>query len=140
MRHTKEQKAQIAKRRHQRRYRYDMFGNVTAIVYFCNDCGRVRSLDDLEVDHIIPVSLGGSDTLDNKQLLCSTCNRKKGNAIKIKNKLVRIKPRMVEKKGSTSKKKSTTTKRKTRTTRRKSSTAKKKASTVRRKETAARPR
>lgn len=119
MRYTKEQKAQIAKRRHQRRYRYDMFDNVTAIVYFCSDCGRVRSLNDLEVDHIIPVSLGGSDTLDNKQLLCSTCNRKKGNAIKIKNKLVRIKPRTAKKKSSAIKKKRSTTKKKTSTVKKK---------------------
>ena len=114
MRYTKEQKAQIGRRQRQRRMYYDILGNVTNTVYFCKMCGRVRTLDDLEVDHIIPVSLGGSDTLDNKQLLCSKCNREKGNAIKIKSKLVRIKPRIVEKKDSTSKKKSTT-KRKTST-------------------------
>jgi 5-methylcytosine-specific restriction endonuclease McrA len=132
MRYTKEQKDQIARRRHQRKYRYDMFGNVTAIVYFCNDCGKVRALDDLEVDHRIPVSLGGPDTLDNKQLLCSKCNREKGNRIKIKDKLIRIKPRTVKKKASTSKKKSTTTKRKTSTVKRKTSTTERKSSTIKR--------
>jgi 5-methylcytosine-specific restriction endonuclease McrA len=132
MRYTKEQKAQIARRQRQRRIYYDIFGDVTNIVYFCKMCGRVRTLGDLEVDHIIPVSLGGSDTLDNKQLLCSKCNREKGNAIKIKGKLVRIKPRIVEKKGSISKKRSTTTKRKTATIKRKTSTTKRKSSTIKR--------
>ncbi|MFW6102430.1 MAG: HNH endonuclease [Chloroflexota bacterium] len=117
MRYSKEQKTQIGRRQRQRRIYYDIFGNVTKTVYFCKTCGRVRTLDDLEVDHIIPVSLGGPDTLGNKQLLCSKCNREKGNAIKIKGKLVRIKPRIVEKKGSITKKKSTT-KRKTSTTKR----------------------
>lgn len=126
MRYTKEQKAQIGRRQRQRRNYYDIFGNVTNTVYFCKMCGRVRTLDDLEVDHIIPVSLGGSDTLDNKQLLCSKCNREKGNAIAIKGKLVRIKPRVVREKGST-------TKRKTSTATKKRSTTKRKASTVKRK-------
>ena len=133
MRYTKEQKAQIGRRQRQRRIYYDIFGDVTNTAYFCKMCGRVRTLGDLEVDHIIPVSLGGSDTLDNKQLLCSKCNREKGNAIKIKDKLIRIKPRTVGKKGSTRKKKSTTTKRKTATVKRKTSTTKKKASTASRK-------
>lgn len=126
MRYTKEQKAQIGRRQRQRRVYYDILGNVTNTVYFCKMCGRVRTLDDLEVDHIIPVSLGGSDTLDNKQLLCSKCNREKGNAIAIKGKLVRIKPRVVREKGST-------TKRKTSTATKKRSTTKRKASTVKRK-------
>jgi 5-methylcytosine-specific restriction endonuclease McrA len=133
MRYTKEQKAQIGRRQRQRRIYYDIFSDVTNTVYFCKMCGRVRTLDDLEVDHIIPVSLGGSDTLDNKQLLCSKCNREKGNAIKIKGKLVRIKPRIVEKKGSISKKRSTITKRKTATVKRKTSTTKRKSSTVKKK-------
>ena len=126
MRYTKEQKAQIGRRQRQRRNYYDIFGNVTSTVYFCKMCGRVRTLDDLEVDHIIPVSLGGSDALDNKQLLCSKCNREKGNAIKIKGKLVRLRPRTVKRKTSTTKRKSSTIKKK-------SSTTKRKASTVRRK-------
>ena len=124
MRYTKEQKAQIGRRQRQRRIYYDIFGDVTNTAYFCKMCGRVRTLDDLEVDHIIPVSLGGSDTLDNKQLLCSKCNREKGNAIKIKGKLVRIKPRTVERKGSTTKKKRSTTKRKPSTVKKKVSTSK----------------
>ena len=39
-------------------------------------------IDDIcHIDHIYPVSLGGSNTLDNLQLLCPECNMGKGNLI-----------------------------------------------------------
>jgi 5-methylcytosine-specific restriction endonuclease McrA len=133
MRHTKEQKVQIARRQRQRYVYYDIFGNVTRVAYICKMCGRTRALDDLEVDHIIPVSLGGSDTLDNKQLLCSKCNREKGTAIKIRGKLVRIKPRTARKKASTAKRKTRTTTRKRSAPKRTRTTAKKKSTTAKRK-------
>lgn len=45
----------------------------------CNGCktwfGR---LEDFEMDHITPKSLGGTDHKENFQLLCGNCNRKKG--------------------------------------------------------------
>jgi hypothetical protein len=44
----------------------------------CVKCGQ---RDKLEFDHIIPVSLGGSSTERNVQLLCENCNRAKGAAI-----------------------------------------------------------
>ena len=42
----------------------------------CQHCG---SKFNLEYDHIMPYSLGGSNAAKNIQLLCSTCNRSKGN-------------------------------------------------------------
>jgi hypothetical protein len=44
----------------------------------CTKCG---SQEDLEFDHVIPVSRGGSDTERNLQLLCESCNRKKSATI-----------------------------------------------------------
>ena len=46
----------------------------------CLSCGLTQHDGAvLEVDHIIPVSLGGSDALDNLQTLCDRCNRGKSN-------------------------------------------------------------
>lgn len=43
----------------------------------CRQCG---SAYDLQYDHIVPYSLGGSsDDVDNIQLLCGRCNRRKSN-------------------------------------------------------------
>ena len=44
-------------------------------------CVRCGSQQNLEYDHIIPVSQGGSNTARNIQLLCGTCNRKKSDRI-----------------------------------------------------------
>jgi len=44
----------------------------------CEQCG---SRVNLEFDHIVPVSRGGSNTYKNVQLLCEKCNRSKSNKI-----------------------------------------------------------
>ncbi len=43
-----------------------------------NECKFCGSKDSLEIDHIIPLSRGGTNELSNLQILCRTCNRKKG--------------------------------------------------------------
>jgi len=47
--------------------------------YRCKICNR--SGVELEVDHIVPVSQGGSDRLDNLQTACLECNRGKGGKL-----------------------------------------------------------
>jgi 5-methylcytosine-specific restriction endonuclease McrA len=54
----------------------------------CGICGQPIDYDlpyldpgSFVVDHIIPVILGGTDTLDNKQAAHRSCNRTKGKRI-----------------------------------------------------------
>lgn len=45
--------------------------------YTCRRCGGKFRKKDMDVDHIIPQSKGGSDALYNLQGLCKHCNRSK---------------------------------------------------------------
>ena len=45
----------------------------------CRGCGEHFRPQNLEVDHIVPRAKGGTDHLDNLQLLCGHCNRVKGD-------------------------------------------------------------
>lgn len=48
--------------------------------YVCQYCGnKILSVDDCEIDHIIPFDMGGPTELENAQLLHKWCNRSKGN-------------------------------------------------------------
>jgi hypothetical protein len=54
------------------------------IAVFARDdgqCTKCSSKSELHFDHIIPVSKGGSDTVENIQILCKLCNQKKSNTI-----------------------------------------------------------
>lgn len=44
-------------------------------------CARCGSRENLEYDHIVPISIGGSNTARNIELLCEKCNRAKGNHV-----------------------------------------------------------
>lgn len=43
----------------------------------CPICGKVFDYEFMEADHIIPWAKGGRTTLDNCQMLCMECNRRK---------------------------------------------------------------
>ena len=48
----------------------------------CSYCGNtILSIDDAEVDHIVPFSEGGATDISNAQLLHRHCNRTKNNAM-----------------------------------------------------------
>lgn len=44
----------------------------------CVACGATF---DLQYDHVIPLALGGADSVENLQILCAPCNQEKGAAI-----------------------------------------------------------
>ncbi len=45
----------------------------------CQVCNKPVSYEDIEFDHVIPWSKGGSSEESNIRLLCSSCNRKRSN-------------------------------------------------------------
>ncbi len=49
--------------------------------YTCVRCGKKLRKSDVDIDHIIPQSRGGSDSLFNLQCMCKTCNRSKQNSM-----------------------------------------------------------
>lgn len=44
----------------------------------CYYCGHKLSRKNKTIDHVIPLSKGGSDKTRNKVLACRTCNEEKG--------------------------------------------------------------
>lgn len=48
---------------------------------FNNKCVQCGSEEKLHIDHIIPISRGGREDEDNMQVLCRTCNLKKGKGL-----------------------------------------------------------
>ena len=61
---------------HYRKNKHVLFGQQEG---HCNGCKTEFPYRILEVDHVIPQSKGGTDHIDNLQLLCSHCNRIKGS-------------------------------------------------------------
>ena len=45
----------------------------------CELCGRKILFDDMTIDHIKPLSMGGADVVENLACTCYTCNTFKGN-------------------------------------------------------------
>ena len=56
--------------------RYSVFKRAN---FHCELCGIRADDKALEVDHIVPKSLGGADDISNYQALCYSCNASKGN-------------------------------------------------------------
>jgi 5-methylcytosine-specific restriction endonuclease McrA len=43
--------------------------------YICQHCCEAYPETNLEADHIVPLHLGGEDTIDNMQCLCIPCHK-----------------------------------------------------------------
>lgn len=46
---------------------------------FCAYCNEYVILENATVDHRIPISKGGTHSMDNLYMTCYDCNKKKGN-------------------------------------------------------------
>ena len=49
--------------------------------HLCADCGNMEPFIKLTQDHIIPVSKGGTNNIDNLQPLCLSCNSRKHDKV-----------------------------------------------------------
>ena len=61
---------------HYRTQKHTLYGKFEGI---CQGCLVLFPFRNLTIDHIIPVSRGGTDHLENLQLLCGSCNSMKGS-------------------------------------------------------------
>ena len=59
-----------------RQNKHVLFGQQEGL---CNGCGVMFPFRNFTVDHMVPQSRGGTDHLDNLQLLCGACNSVKGD-------------------------------------------------------------
>ena len=44
-------------------------------------CVNCSAVEDLQFDHVIPITKGGGNSIDNIQILCGDCNRQKSDSI-----------------------------------------------------------
>jgi len=56
-----------------RQLMYDSYGSS------CKYCGRQMDINNLVIDHIIPISKGGTSNIDNLQVICKSSNAMKGS-------------------------------------------------------------
>ena len=56
-------------------HKHTLFGKQEGL---CNGCRIAFPFQNFTIDHVVPQSKGGTDHIDNLQLLCNACNNKKG--------------------------------------------------------------
>lgn len=65
--------------------------------FMCTYCGASGNDTELEIDHIIPVSKGGSNHISNLTTACKSCNMKKGSGTLEKNGSVKMSSALIDK-------------------------------------------
>ena len=85
----------------QTRYQYDVSEELRHNIFERdeNKCLKCGSVEDLSIDHIIPLSKGGDNSTENLQTLCKRCNSSKGGSIKDYRK-VNVEPTLGQRKGN----------------------------------------
>ena len=58
-----------------RTHKHELFGKQEG---HCAGCRMMFPFRNFEIDHVIPRTKGGSDHIENLQLVCGACNRAKG--------------------------------------------------------------
>lgn len=66
-------RARSLPRRWQKNHLINKYGTI------CYLCQKEMTVQEMTIDHEIPMSLGGPDTLDNYRLAHSSCNHLKNN-------------------------------------------------------------
>ena len=57
-------------------HKHTLYGKQEGV---CIGCKIMFPFKNMTIDHIVPQSKGGSDHIDNLQLLCNACNSMKGS-------------------------------------------------------------
>lgn len=55
------------------------YAKCETLEWHCQICGKVLTKETVTIDHIIPVSKGGTNDIENLQPMCRSCNSRKGN-------------------------------------------------------------
>ena len=63
----------------------------------CAYCGKEIEIKDMQVDHMIPLRLGGDDEMSNYMPACRQCNHyKRGNSLEGFRKMIELIPEKLE--------------------------------------------
>jgi len=65
------------------RWLEDTAGQLLIFTGACTYCGKAVTRQAITVDHVVPLSLGGLDRLDNLTLACARCNSEKGAGVPV---------------------------------------------------------